>query len=75
MPKGHKQPPLNLDILDNIVTGEDLSIAWQRYIRLFGSDPHGSVKQMNALLELVPKRMSGAEWEKRWNSWMGKVTK
>ena len=75
MPKGFKQPPLDLSILDDIVTGVDLAVAWERYTRLFGTVPHGSVKQMSALLELVPDRLTAAEWEKKWNSWTGKAVK
>lgn len=67
MPKGHPNPPLNFDCLKT-VTGNDLSIAWTRYVELFGTVPHGSVKQMNALLELVPHRMTPKEWEEKYTN-------
>ena len=33
----------------------DLTQAWQRYVELFGEPPHGTAKQMAALVELLPK--------------------
>ena len=34
---------------------EHLAIAWKRYHNYFGAVPHGSVKQLAALLELCPQ--------------------
>jgi len=36
------------------VSGDLLAKAWGRYERLFGVVPHGTRKQMAALLELIP---------------------
>lgn len=38
-----------------IVTAELLAQAWQDYMWLFGAEPHGTVQQMAALLQLVKK--------------------
>ena len=35
------------------VTVETLAEAWKRYVNLFGHPPHGTKKQLGALLELV----------------------
>lgn len=37
------------------ISGKDLAHAWQRYTDFFGEVPHGTEKQMNAMLELLPK--------------------
>ena len=33
---------------------ERLAEAWRKYLKLFGEPPHGTVKQMGAMLELMP---------------------
>lgn len=41
---------------------EQLVEAWGRYCAAFGAAPHGTLKQMRALLEFLPKeRPAGAE--------------
>jgi hypothetical protein len=35
---------------------EDLSVAWRTYFTFFGEEPHGTVKQMRAMLEFLPKK-------------------
>jgi len=42
-------------------SGDSLSAAWTRYVDLFGEEPHGTVKQMAALLELRPSAKPVAE--------------
>jgi hypothetical protein len=42
---------------DPIATlANDLAAAWIRYRSLFGDVPHGTQKQMAALLELMPSK-------------------
>lgn len=36
-----------------VVTAESLSRAWSKYTSLFGEEPHGTEKQMAAMLEFV----------------------
>lgn len=36
------------------VSGESLSLAWKRYVEIFDEKPHGTERQMAALLELLP---------------------
>lgn len=38
-----------------LVTAAQLSAAWVQYLWLFNEVPHGTEKQMAALLELIPK--------------------
>lgn len=33
----------------------DIQIAWWKYTELFGEAPHGTLKQLNALVELLPR--------------------
>lgn len=42
------------------VQGAALAIAWKKYLKLFGSPPHGSLQQMNALAELIPSTVQRA---------------
>ena len=35
------------------VSAESLSEAWDKYRRLFGEEPHGTVQQMKALMEFI----------------------
>lgn len=37
------------------ITGEELRVAWEKYVAVFGVPPHGTLKQMNALACLLPK--------------------
>jgi hypothetical protein len=42
------------------LTGETLAGAWSKYAEFFGEPPHGTVKQMSALLELAGIRQQAA---------------
>jgi hypothetical protein len=42
------------------ITGAELSVAWAKYKNLFQNTPRGTVKQLSALLELVPARVRKA---------------
>ena len=37
-------------------SAQDLANAWTRYVELFGEPPHGTLKQIAALLKFVRKR-------------------
>lgn len=51
---GQAHPP---DLISINVTeqAELLARAWKRYVDLFGCPPHGTARQLAALLELMPK--------------------
>jgi hypothetical protein len=34
---------------------EKLHAAWQKYLWLFGEPPHGTLKQLKAVVALIPK--------------------
>jgi hypothetical protein len=36
------------------MTAEQLCEAWEKYVRWFGEPPHGTLRQMAALLAFVP---------------------
>jgi len=46
------------------LTRTALAAAWKRYCELFGEEPHGTIKQMGALLELAGIRQAAPEPEK-----------
>jgi hypothetical protein len=47
-----------------VVTAKSLKAAWDKYVGLFGVVPHGTEKQLAAMLELVPEDESNAgSWE------------
>lgn len=35
------------------ITAEELQAAWRKYRDLFGEDPHGTMPQLNAMLEFI----------------------
>ena len=35
-----------------------LAIAWRKYVALFGEPPHGTERQLSALLCLLPKSLT-----------------
>lgn len=43
------------------VTPEKLAKAWRIYAAFFGEPPHGTEKQLAALLELIPRRVKREE--------------
>jgi hypothetical protein len=43
------------------VTAERLATAWAKYVKFFGVPPHGTVKQLDALLSLAQKTCSRCE--------------
>lgn len=38
----------------------DLHAAWKKYRAAFGEDPHGTLRQLRAMLEFLPKPPSSA---------------
>ncbi len=40
------------------LSAQGLAKAWARYAEFFGEVPHGTEKQMAALLELIPKELT-----------------
>lgn len=42
-----------------IVGPKALCAAWRRYAEIFGDVPHGTERQMAALLEFVPRELEG----------------
>lgn len=39
---------------ERLINAGTLAVAWKRYTDLFGEPPHGTEKQMGALLALIP---------------------
>ena len=37
-----------------VALGEALAIGWGQYVGVFGEEPHGTAKQLAALVELIP---------------------
>jgi hypothetical protein len=61
-----------------VVTAKSLKTAWDKYISLFETAPHGTEKQLAALLELIPEdECDGGSWEeyehikRMWNATLG----
>jgi hypothetical protein len=40
---------------DKDALAQGLHAAWGKYVELFGEDPHGTYRQLRAMLEFLPK--------------------